>query len=66
MPVHVARPDVEAGVLWRLPPYDQLPRIDVNVAWNPKARMNRAEQAFLDLLLKKIADTPDALRDYRA
>ncbi|OJH44226.1 LysR family transcriptional regulator [Paracoccus sp. SM22M-07] len=66
LPVHVARPDVEAGVLWRLPPYDQLPRIDVNVAWNPKARMNRAEQAFLDLLLKKIADTPDALRDYRA
>ena len=65
LPVHVARPDLDSGLLWRLPPYDGLPRIDVNVAWNPQARLNRAEQAFLDLLLKKIAETPDELRDYR-
>jgi DNA-binding transcriptional LysR family regulator len=65
LPIHVARPDLESGLLWRLPPYEGLPKIDVNIAWNPKARMNRAEQAFIDLLLKKIADTPEALRDYR-
>lgn len=66
LPVHVARPDVESGLLWRLPPYEALPQIEVNVAWNPQARVNRAEKAFLDLLLKKIADTPDAMRDYRS
>lgn len=64
LPVHVARPDVEAGYLWRLPPYENLPRIEVNVAWNPKAKLNRAEKAFLDLLLKKIAATPASQRDY--
>lgn len=66
LPVHVARRDVESGLLWRLPPYEGLPKIDVNVAWNPNAKLNRAEQAFLDLLVMKIEGTPLAERNYES
>lgn len=64
LPVHVVHRDVEDGLLWRLPPYDRLPEIDVHVVWNPKAKMNRAEKAFLDLLLAKIRDTSIEKRTY--
>ncbi|WP_158243080.1 LysR family transcriptional regulator [Acidimangrovimonas sediminis] len=32
LPVHVAEPDCEAGRLWRLPPYEDIPRADIYVA----------------------------------
>ncbi|MEC9401486.1 MAG: LysR family transcriptional regulator, partial [Pseudomonadota bacterium] len=51
--------------LWQLPPYDALPEIDVHVVWNPKAKLNRAEQALLDMLLEKIRLTPIEERTYR-
>lgn len=65
LPVHVVRRDVEDGMLWQLPPYDSLPEIDVHVVWNPKARLNRAEKAMLDLLLARIKVTPIEDRTYR-
>jgi DNA-binding transcriptional LysR family regulator len=64
LPVHVVRRDVEDGLLWQLPPYDSLPEIGVHVVWNPKARLNRAEKAMLDLLLAKIKETPIEDRTY--
>jgi DNA-binding transcriptional LysR family regulator len=64
LPIHVARPDIEAGRLWRLPPYDDPPPIDVHVVWNPALRTNRAEAAFRDLLLQGIAETPIRERTY--
>jgi len=64
LPVHVARPDVEAGRLWRLPPYDDPPAVDVHVAWHPKARTNRAETACLSAVMSGIEATPMEARTY--
>lgn len=64
LPIHVVRRDVEDGLLWRLPPYDDPPAIDVHVVWNSRTRRNRAEQALLDGLLERIQDTPMATRIY--
>jgi DNA-binding transcriptional LysR family regulator len=60
----VAREDVERGRLWRLPPYDNPPPIDVHLIWNPRARLNRAESYLRDTLVERIAATPIALRTY--
>ena len=65
LPVHVAKRDVEDGLLWQLPPYDQPPAIDVHVVWNPKATLNRAEQSLLDRVLARIEATPMEGRTYR-
>jgi DNA-binding transcriptional LysR family regulator len=65
LPVHVAKRDVEDGLLWQLPPYDHPPAIDVHVVWNPKATLNRAEQSLLDRLLARIETTPMEERTYR-
>ncbi|WP_346433056.1 substrate-binding domain-containing protein [Breoghania sp.] len=63
--VHVVRRDLDDGLLWRLPPYENLPGIDVHVVWNPSAKMNRAETAMLEMLLERIAGTPIEERTYR-
>lgn len=65
LPVHVAARDVADGLLWQLPPYQELPAIDVHVVWNPQSRLNRAEQSMLKRLLEKIEATPIADRTYR-
>ncbi len=64
MPVHVVRRDLEDGLLWQLPPYDNLPAVDVHVVWNPSAKMNRAETALLDMLLEQIRQVPIEARTY--
>jgi len=64
LPVHVAQRDVDAGLLWQLPPYDKMPEIDVHVVWNPRARLNRAEEAMLGELLERIETTPIEDRTY--
>lgn len=64
LPVHVAAKDVREGLLWRLPPYENPPAIDVYLVWNPKSKLNRAERSMLDRLLAKIDDTPISERTY--
>ena len=64
LPLHVVREDVAMGRLWRLPPYDDPPAIDVHVVWNPRAQVNRAEASLLRGLLDKIDQTPEADRIY--
>lgn len=64
LPVHVAARDVEAGLLWRLPPYDNPPPIDIYVVSNPSTRFNRAEKSLLAMLEERIAGIPFAERDY--
>jgi DNA-binding transcriptional LysR family regulator len=65
LPLHVAVRDVLAGDLWQVPPYDDLPAIDVHLLWNPRSKLNRAEQIMLQGLRKKIADTSIESRTYR-
>ncbi len=65
LPLHVAKRDVDDGMMWQLPPYDTTPAIDVHVVWNPKATLNRAEQSLLNRLLARIEATPMEERTYR-
>jgi DNA-binding transcriptional LysR family regulator len=64
LPIHVVKRDIEDGLLWRLPPYKEVPEIDVHVVWNPSARNNRAEELLLAELLTRIETTPMAERTY--
>jgi DNA-binding transcriptional LysR family regulator len=64
LPLHVVARDVEDGLLWRLPPYSDPPAIDVHLAWNPKATLNRAEMALLDALKDAIKSVPISARTY--
>lgn len=66
LPVHVAARDVRDGLLWRLPPLDDPPAIDIHLVTDPNARLNRAERTFIGLLDKAIADTPIERRTYRS
>lgn len=50
LPIHVVERDVQAGVLWRLPPFDDPPAIDIYLVTNPRATLGRAERMFLDAL----------------
>ncbi len=64
LPVHVVDRDVADGLLWRLPPYEDPPAIDIHVVSNPHAHLNRAETEFLDLLSARMAQTPLDQRNY--
>jgi DNA-binding transcriptional LysR family regulator len=64
LPLHVAQRDVEDGRLWRLPPYEKLPPIDIYLINNPLIRFNQAEAALFNLLSESIASTPVEQRTY--
>jgi len=64
LPIHVAARDVADGLLWQVPPHDDLPEIDVHVVWNPAAVKNRAEERPLSALTEAIARTPIEERTY--
>lgn len=65
LPMHVAARDVRDGQLWQVPPYDDLPAIDVYLVWSERAAKNRAEQILLDGILKAVENTPMEDRSYR-
>lgn len=64
MPIHVVTRDVADGLLWRLPPYDDPPAVDVSVVRHPTNRLSRAESAFWNLLAHQIEETPLGERTY--
>ena len=64
LPLHVVARDMADGLLWRLPPYRDPPAIDVHLAWNPKATLNRAEAALLAILQDAIRTVPMSARTY--
>ncbi|WP_429817782.1 LysR family transcriptional regulator [Ensifer sp. B1-9] len=64
LPLHVARRDVADGLLWRLPPYDNPPAIDIFMLTNPEKAINRAEKALIAGLQTLIAETPVEERVY--
>lgn len=65
LPLHVAAPDVRAGRLRQLPPYEALPQVDIYLISNPARRRSEAEQVFLDNLAHDLAATDLAQRTYR-
>jgi DNA-binding transcriptional LysR family regulator len=64
LPIHVVERDVRDGLLFRLPPYQDPPAIDIWLVRHPQARVNRAEAEFTRLLLQRVADTPRRQRIY--
>lgn len=66
LPLHVAQRDVEAGRLRQLPPFDDLPQVDIYLLSNPGRRQSDAESTFLAACRKSLAATDLAERTYRA
>lgn len=64
LPVHVAARDVKDGLLWPLPPRDNLPAVDVHLVHNPRVRLNRAEHSLLSLITERIRTVPMEERTY--
>ena len=68
LPIHVVRRDVADGLLWRLPPYEDPPAVEVGVvrqpANRPGNRLSMAEQAFWAVLSGLIEATPRDQRTY--
>ncbi len=61
LPIHVMERDVADGLLWRLPPYDNPPEVDIFLVTNTARRLNRAEDLMINQLKQAIDETP--LRD---
>lgn len=66
LPIHVVERDAQDGLLWRLPPYEDPPEVDIFLVRNPKKKPNRAEQFFVDRLLEQITEIPIEQRTYPA
>lgn len=64
LPIHVAARDCRDGLLWRLPPYDDPPAVEVSVVRLKGNRLSRAEAAFCAILDRRIAETPLDKRTY--
>ncbi|WP_151717285.1 LysR family transcriptional regulator [Gemmobacter serpentinus] len=64
LPLHVVEDDLQHRRLWRLPPFKSPPAIDVHLAFDPKARANRAEAAFLAILQDILTEVPPQARIY--
>jgi DNA-binding transcriptional LysR family regulator len=64
LPIHVVERDVRDGLLWRLPPYEDPPAVDIFLLRNPKKKLNRAEQFFVGRLLSQIETIPILQRTY--
>lgn len=55
LPIHVVQPEVERGILWRLPPYTDCPKIDNYIMTNKKTNYSRAETLFLNFLKSEVS-----------
>ena len=64
LPVHVAQREVDNGLLRQLPPYEDLPAVDVYLIKNPRRRMSEAEAELLQLCKQFIFDVPLEKRTY--
>ncbi|AML53657.1 LysR family transcriptional regulator [Falsihalocynthiibacter arcticus] len=66
LPVHVARKDVESGLLWQVPPFKSLPAVDIHMLTNAKRSMNRAEKILLEMINAEFDSLPLEDRTYSA
>jgi len=64
LPIHVVEREVRDGLLWRLPPYEDPPEVDIYLVTNPRKKLNRAEQICIDRLQSQIKDIPLDQRTY--
>lgn len=64
LPLHVARADIDNGRLRQLPPYDDLPLVNIYLLTNPRRKKSEAEQAFLAMCEDAIAAVAIEERTY--
>lgn len=64
LPIHVVEDDVRANRLWRLPPYQAAPKVDVHLVYDRSARLSRAERILLANLRQAIGSIPIEDRTY--
>jgi len=64
LPIHVAERDVQLGLLWQMPPYTDLPAVDIFLLSNPKKRSNQAEALFIEELTAQTNSLSVAERTY--
>jgi DNA-binding transcriptional LysR family regulator len=64
LPVHAVEREVKDRLLYRLPPYDNLPPINIWLVRHPGASLNHAEREFFRMLSDRIAATPSGERTY--
>ena len=64
LPIHAVERDVREGLLWRLPPYEDPPIIDIYLVTNPRMNHSRAEALFVEALRRRVADLPLTSRTY--
>ncbi|WP_439123251.1 LysR family transcriptional regulator [Marivita sp.] len=66
LPLHVAQRDVDAGRLRQLPPYDDLPQVDIFLISNPSRRQSDAESMFLTACRKALSAIDLTDRTYKS
>ncbi|MNJ31234.1 LysR substrate binding domain protein [compost metagenome] len=54
LPAHVVAEDVEAGLLWPLPPHAGIADVDIHLLWNREQRMSRAETVFIEACKREL------------
>ncbi|MFP3383627.1 LysR family transcriptional regulator [Tritonibacter scottomollicae] len=64
LPKHVVARDLRDGLLWQVPPLEDLPEVDVYLIWNPATVRNRAEDKLLQSLIERLETTPFSDRTY--
>ena len=66
LPLHVAQQDVGAGHLRQLPPYDDLPLVNIYLISNPARRQSDAEATFLSACMAELSAIDIVERTYAA
>ncbi|MCA0043427.1 LysR family transcriptional regulator [Celeribacter litoreus] len=64
LPLHVAKRDTGLGLLRQLPPYNELPLINIYLLNNPKRKLSEAEAAFLSQLDEMVKTVDIEQRTY--
>lgn len=64
LPKHVVARDLRDGLLWQVPPFEDLPEVDVYLVWNPDTVRNRAEEKLLNNLIARLETVPYKDRSY--
>lgn len=64
LPIHAVERDLRDGLLWRLPPYEAPPAIDIYLIANPATHLNRAEHTVLAALRRRLMEIPESQRVY--
>lgn len=64
LPLHVAAQDVAAGLIRQLPPFDDLPMVEIYLLSNPARRQSEAEVKFLEAVEQSVSQVDLADRTY--